>query len=526
MQPSSTTTETSANRQIARAAGTVMITFVFGKLIGLATYLLLGHTFGAGDDLDAYFAANRFSDTLFTLVAGGALASAFIPTFTARLTRDDRQGAWHMASAIANLVVLVLCLLGLLGIIFAPWVVQNLLATGFDDPQKISLTVNLLRIQTPSAVIFGLSGLVMGILNAHQRFLYPALAPSMYQIGIILGVLVLSPRYGVYGAAWGVLIGALLHLLVQVPNLLRLPQRRYTPTLGLRLPAVREVLLLMGPRMLGVAVVNLNFWVNTLIASHYPGGISWLSYSFVLMMMPQGAIAQSIAIASLPTFSAQAASGRLDEMRSSLASTLRVVLLLSVPATVGLILLRRPLVALVYQRGEFTAQSTEMVAWALLWYAAGLVGHCIVEIISRAFYALHDTRTPVTVGIIAMTLNVLFSLGFTGLFEQMGLPPHGGLALANSLATGLETVGLLVLMRRRLNGLEGHKLWQAGLAAVAASAAMIAVLWGLLQMSAGWSNGGVVLAGIALGALVYGGLLTALRVREMRLGWQWLSARL
>jgi putative peptidoglycan lipid II flippase len=516
----------SANRQIARAAGTVMVTFVFGKAIGLFAYLLLGRTFGTGADLDAYLAANRFSDTLFTLVAGGALASAFIPTFTTLLAKDDRESAWRLASAIANLVIIVLVLLGILGAVFAPWVVRNLLARGFEDPQQIALTVRLLRIQVPSAVIFGLSGLVMGILNGHQRFLYPALAPSMYQVGIIFGVLALAPSMGIEGAAWGVVIGALLHLLVQIPQLAHLPQRRYTFSLGLRLPMVREVLILMGPRLIGVAVVNLNFWVNIQIASHYPGGISALTYGFVLMMMPQAAIAQSIAIASLPTFSAQAASGRLDEMRASLAATLRAVLLLALPATLGLILLRQPLVAMLYQRGEFTEQSTQLVAWALLWYSVGLVGHCIVEIVSRAFYALHDTKTPVTVGVIAMGLNVVFSLLFSRLFEQIGVPPHGGLALANSLATGLEMIALLYLMNRRLQGLEGASIWRAALLAGAASAAMSALLWVWLQAGAGQPNWLLVSISIMVGGLAYLGLLIVLRVREIRQGWSWLASRL
>lgn len=523
MQSSSVTT---ANRQIARAASVVMLTFVFGKLIGLASYLLLGRTFGTSLELDAYLAANRVSETLFNLVAGGALGSAFIPMFTTLLTQDDRRGAWRLASAIINLVLVVLIVLGVLTAIFAPWVVENLLASGFEDPAMQQLTVDLLRIQLPSAVIFGISGLVMGILNAHQSFLFPALAPSMYPLGIIFGVLVLSPRLGIYGAAWGVVIGSLLHLLVQAPRLLRLPERRYTPSLGLRFAPTREVLLLMGPRLLGVAVVQLNFWVNTLIASHAEGSISAISYGFMLMMMPQAAIAQSVAIAALPTFSAQAAKGKYEEMRASLASSLRGVLLLSIPASIGLILLRQPLVSFLFERGEFDTQSTEMVTWALLWYAAGLVGHCVVEIVSRAFYALHDTKTPVGVGVAAMTLNALFSLLFWWWFGQMGLMPHGGLALANSLATGLEMMALLYLMRRRLNGLEGKAILQAAGLSLLAAAAMGALLWFWLRTGAQQPDWLLVGVGIALGGALYGLLLVVLRVQEVRQGWAWISARL
>lgn len=515
-----------ANRQIARAAGTVMLTFVFGKAIGLVSYFLLSNTFGTGPEMEAYLAANRFSEILFNLIAGGALGSSFIPVFTTLLTQDDRIGAWRLASSIANLVLLVCILFGLLGGIFAPWVVKHLLVTGFEDPVQQALTVDLLRIQLPSAAVFGLSGLVMGVLNAHQRFLFPALAPSMYPLGIIIGVVVLAPRFGIYGVAWGVLIGSALHLLVQVPQLFRLPARQYIFTLGLRFAAVREVLLLMGPRLIGVGVVQLNFWVNTIVASHEPSSIAYITYAFVIMIMPQAAIAQSIAIASLPTFSAQAARGKLEEMRTSLAAVLRAVLLLSIPATVGLVMLRHPVVALMYQRGAFTRESTDMVAWALLWYAAGLVGHCIVEIASRAFFALHDTRTPVTVTSIAMLLNVAFSLLFWNGFSQLGLPPHGGLALANSLATGLEAIVLLMLMRRKLQGLEGIVILRVvGLGSLSALA-LGGFLWAWLNMLDGQSVWLLTLTGIGLGGAIYGVLLWIFGVSEVRQMVTWVLKKL
>lgn len=505
-----------ANRQIARAAGTVMLAFVFGKVIGLVSYLLLSNTFGTGPEMEAYLAANRFSEILFNLIAGGALGSSFIPVFTTLLTQEDRIGAWRLASSIANLVLLVCTLIGLLGGLFAPWVVSHLLVAGFEDPAQQALTVDLLRIQLPSAAIFGLSGLVMGVLNAHQRFLFPALAPSMYPLGIIIGVVALAPSFGIYGVAWGVVIGSALHLLVQIPQLFRLPDRQYFFTLGLRFKAVREVLLLMGPRLVGVGVVQLNFWVNTVVASHEPSSIAYITYAFVIMIMPQAAIAQSIAIASLPTFSAQAARGKLEEMRASLAAVLRAVLLLSVPASVGLVVLRSPVVALMYQRGAFTRESTDMVAWALLWYAAGLVGHCVVEVASRAFYALHDTRTPVTVTSAAMLLNVFLSLLFWNGFSRLSLPPHGGLALANSLATALEAIVLLVLMRRKLQGLEGMVIFRAvGLASLSALV-MGGFLWTWLSLLVGQPVWLLTLTGMGLGGIIYGGLLWILGVAEAR----------
>lgn len=509
------TTE-SPTRQIARAAGMVMAAFIISNLIGLARQILVAKAFGTGPAMDAFTAANRIPETLFNLVAGGALGSAFIPTFTGLLAQDKREKAWKLASAITNLVFLTVTVVAAIAAIFAPQVVRVLAPGVIADPAQMSLTISLTRLMLPSAVIFGLSGLVMGILNSKQVFFIPALTPAMYQAGMIFGVLVLAPTMGIHGLAWGVLIGAALHLILQLPALLR-QNGAYTLTLGLNLPHVREVARLMGPRLLGVAVVQLNFWINVRLASRQPtGSVAAITFAFALMLMPQAAIAQSIAIAALPTFAAQVAKNRLDEMRSSLAASLRGVIFLALPASAGLIILRQPITALLYQRGEFTAHSTTLVAWALLWYAAGLVGHSVVEILARAFYALHDTKTPVFVGASAMALNVLFSYAFAALFTSWGWMPHGGLALANSLATALEMVVLFFLMRKRLRGIGGGEILRGGLKAALATVGMALALWGWLSK---WGGAAVWLAaggGVLLGGAVYAGVILALGVKEVR----------
>jgi len=519
----------SANRQIARAAATIMAAFVVSKLVGLLASALTAQAFGTSAESEAFFAANRFSEILFNLVAGGALASAFIPTLTGLLARGERAKAWSLVSAVAWWVSLALTVLSLLAILFSRQVVHYILAPGFAaaDPAKEALTAALLRVQVLSAVIFGLSGLVMGVLNAHQKFLLASLAPAMYHIGWISGIYLLAPRYGVHGVSWGVVAGALLHLLIQLPDLLRLPGRRLEFTLGLHLSETRQVALLMAPRLLGVAVVQLNFLLNTYLASLQPeGSVTFIALAFPLMIMPQSAIAQSIAIAALPTFSAQAALSKLDEMRASLAATLRGVLFLSLPASVGLVLLREPLVALLYQRGAFTAESTRNVAWALLWYAAGLVGHCALEIVARAFYALQDTRTPVIVGVGAMTLNLILSIAFSALFTSIGWMPHGGLALANSMATALETILLLALISRRLNGLEGRRTLLSSLKYVAASAAMAGGLVWWLAFSANMRTWQVTLGGLTLGLAMYALGVLILRAEEVQSVWRMLRRRI
>lgn len=515
--------EVNARRQVARAAGTVMVAFVLSNLASLVRQVLVARAFGTQLEMEAFTAANRVSETLFTLVAGGALASSFIPTFTKLLVEEKKREAWKLASAVANLALLALTLISLAAAVFAPQVVRYLLAPGFaqKDPTLEPLTIELLRLMLPSTVFFGLSGLVMGVLNSHQVFFIPALTPSFYQLGMIFGVLFLSPTMGIYGLGWGVVLGSALHLLLQTPSLLRL-KGQYTATLGGDTPSVGEVFRLLGPRLFGASVVELNFWVNTNLASFQPeGSLAAILFGRMLMIMPQAALAQSVATAAMPTLSAQFARGQLAELRSTLAASLRGILVLSIPAALGLILLRQPLIMMLYQRGAFDERSTELVSWALLWYAAGLVGHCLVEVLARAFYAMHDTRTPVMVGAAAMGLNVVFSILFSAWFNRIGWMPHGGLALANSLATALEAAGLLYLMRRRLEGLEGSRLvqgaWQAGLATLAMGAALWAWL-GLVGGQAAWL---VALGGVALGGVVYALVALAVGMGEARWALAW-----
>jgi putative peptidoglycan lipid II flippase len=523
-----TTSAVTANRQIARAAGTVMAAFVLSNLTGLVRQILVSNAFGTSIQLDAYNAASTYPDFMFNLIAGGALASAFVPTLTGFLAKGDRSGGWQLASAIINLVLLVLTGISLVSVFLAPHIVRLIyILKPTLDPQLQSMTAELLRILLISPVIFGVSGLLMGVLNVHQIFLWPALAPSMYWLGMIFGVLALVPSMGIYGLAWGAVLGAGLHFLVQLPTFLRLPERHFSLTLGLHMPAVREVARLMGPRLLGVGVVQINALVNAMLATAQPeGSLTAIKYAWAIMTMPQVVIAQAIAIAALPTFSAQFARGELNGMRASLAATLRGVILLALPATLGLILLRAPVIAVLFQHGEFDAHSTQLVSWALLWYTAGLVGHSVVEIVSRAFYAMHDTKTPVLVGTVAMSLNLLFSILFSAWFERLGWMPHGGLALANSLATALEMIGLLYFMRRRLHGLDGHFLMSGVWPAILATLVMSLALWGWLAALQGRSIWLVAAGGVLLGGVVYGIGVLGLGVTEARSLVRAVSARL
>jgi len=519
----------SAGQQIARATGTVMIAFIVVSLIGVVHQMVITRVFGVSASLDSFYAANRITELLFNLMAGGALGSAFIPMFTGYLTREDKKGAWRLASGVINTVTLILVGVSVLVWIFAPQIVEHGLFILAADANlgQVDETVRMLRIMLPSVVIFGISGLVMGMLNAHQSFLIPALAPGFYSLGIIFGALWLPSSWGIDRLAVGVVLGALAHLLVQLPSLIRLPGRFYQLTVGFRDKAVQKVLALMVPRVIGAGVVQLNFLANTVIAlSLGEGAASAVTLAFALMLMPQRAIGQSAGIASLPTLSAQAELGKTAEMRHLMASILRAMLLLAAPASVGMIILRVPIVQVLYEGGEFSSTATQMVAWALLWYSLGLIGHSLVEVLSRAFYAVHDTRTPVLVGVGAMSLNILLSIVFSRWFQSLGWMAHGGLALANSLATGLESLILLVLVRKKLQGINGREVLKGGLISLAGSAIMGLAVYGFITYVPLSSRVLSLIGGVVIGVTVYALVLWLLRVPELQSAKKALLARL
>lgn len=465
------------SRRVAGAALVVMAFFVISRFTGLAREIIIGARFGTSAEYDAYLAAFRVPDLLFQLVAGGALGSAFIPVFAGYWVKGEKSGAWLLFSRVLNLVTLLLVVLALTAILFAQPLVSGLIAPGFAPGQQ-ALTVQLMRIMLMGTVVFGASGLVMGALNATQHFLWPAAAPVVYNLAIIASAWWLAPRMGIAGLGYGVVAGALGHLLVQLPQLLRTGVV-YTPSADLHDAGVREVLRLMGPRVLGLFFVQMQFLVNTILASGLAtGSLSALNYAWLIMLLPLGIFAQSVATAVFPTFAAQIAAGDADALRRTLSQTLRTVLFLIIPSAVALLAFGPMIVRLLLERGSFTAESTALVAYALAFYALGLVGHASLEIMVRAFYALHNTWTPVLVGVAAMALNILLSIWWV---RYLGF---GGLALANSTATLLEALLLLILLRRRLGGVDGRALaLSVGRTALAAGV-MGAALYPLAQWAA------------------------------------------
>ncbi|HEY3083540.1 MAG TPA: murein biosynthesis integral membrane protein MurJ [Chloroflexota bacterium] len=501
------------SRDLFGAATVMMAAFLLSRLTGLLRTIAIGYRFGTGPELDAYFAANRLSDTLFQIVAGGAVSAAFIPILAGYLTRGERAEAWRMVSALLTIAVGLMAPLSLVLALFAPLVVR--LWGGFDASQQ-GLAVGMLRILLISPTVFALGTLLTSVLNAEGRFLLAALAPTAYNLGIIFGALVLARWYGVYGLALGASLGALLYLLIQLPGLARSGVRVH-PWFGHDHPGVRRVARLMAPRTLGLAVTQLNFLVISVLASPIAGAITALDYAWTLMMLPLGLFAMAISTAVFPTLAAQTASDRLDEMTGTLAASLRVILYLTVPASAGLIVLGEPIVRALLERGEFGPASTALTVVALRFYAIGLLGQATVEIVTRAFYALQDTRTPVAVAAVAMAANLLLGLLLRPLLG------HGGLALALSMASLLEAILLVGLVRRRLHGLDESRLVLSALRSLAGAAVValalalaLAPLEHLVEASGQVGRLALVAAAVGLGASVYVVATLALRSEEPR----------
>jgi putative peptidoglycan lipid II flippase len=516
-----------SGQEIGQAAGIVALAFVLSGVLGVIRQAIIGASFGASSgELDAFYAAYRIPELLFTLVAGGALGSAFIPIFARFLGQDDLEGAWRLASAVITLIALAAGALALVAGIFAPWITANLLIPEAAPTQQ-ALTTELMRIMLVTVVIFAVSGLIMGILNANFHFVTPALAPSMNNLGLIIGALLLAPRFGVYGLAGGAVLGALLHAGIQLPAL-RHVEPRLRIMADLRIPGVVEVLKLMGPRVLGQGVVQINFLVNTVLASGMvPGSYAALTIAFQLMFTVLGVLGQSVGTAVFPSLVAFGVDSDMDGFRRTLAGALRSVLFTSLPASVGMIVLAVPIVATIYERGRWSPDDTIATAWALQFFALGLSAFAMQEVLARAFFALRDTTTPVVIAIGGMILNVILSLLLIRVVQgqynppgQAGQGPFGGLALANTLATMIESVVLWLLLRRRINGLEDRQVLSMAVRVLIAALAMGGiVLFAANVLSQNLNQQApllVLIVGAIVGMLAFEGIAVALQVPEAR----------
>lgn len=432
-------------RKLAQASLIVMVGFVASRLLGLVRAVVLAQQFGTGREYEAFIAALTIPDLVFQVLAGGAVGSAFIPVFKGYFAQDDDEGAWRLTSLVMNLALLVTIPTSLILAIFARPLAE--LVVPAWDPASKDLTATLMRTMLITPAIFAVSGFATSVLNSFQRFLLAALAPIVYNASIIVSALVFWDL-GIEAVAIGVAVGALLHLLIQAPGLIALGMR-YRFGIDLNHPGVREVLRLMGPRMIGLGVTQVNQLVNVILASYLiVGSIGYLNVAWLMLMTPL-VLAMAVSTAVFPTLAEESASNHPDAVREVFLISLRTILFLTVPMAIGLMTLGEPLIRLFFEYGAFTPESTRLTHWALIWYAIGLAGHATVEIVDRVYYALHDTWTPVTAASLAFSINLV--LGLILMWTPLN---YGGLALANSLAALSEATLLMFLIRRRMPSLD------------------------------------------------------------------------
>lgn len=517
---------------IARSAASAGAATMTSRILGLIREQILAALFGAGHAMDAFVVASRVPNLLRDLFAEGAMSAAFVPTFTRCLTRDGKPAAWRLGANTVNALLVVTAALVLLGIVFARPLVQLLTAADYAQvPGQLELTVTLARIMLPLLTLIALAAAAMGMLNSLQHFFIPALSPAMFNVMTIVGAVALVPFAGTIGVrpitliALSTVAGGIAQLVTQWPALHR-EGFRWQRTLDWRDAGLRQVLALMGPGTMGLAATQVNIFVNTWLATREIGAASWLNYAFRIMYLPIGLFGVSIGTAVLPAVARHSAQRDGRAVRETVSDGLALMMMLNVPATVGLIVLASPIVQLLFERRAFTPADTAATAAAVQLYALGLIGYSIVRIASPTFYALGRNRTPVTVSIATVVVNASLNVV---LQQVLGFR---GLALGTSIAALFNAIVLLVLLRAALRGIDGRRLAGAfGKIAVASAsmgaAAIVAETW-----SRAWfpTSGLVPQAGrlllvIVLAVAVLAGAARLLRIREFDEAFAMVTAR-
>ena len=479
-----------AEKLNTRAAGVVGLAVLCSRILGLAREQIFAALFGGGRLMDAFTIAFRIPNLLRDLFAEGALSTSFVTVFSRTIATDGDRAAWRLADKIATLTAIVLSSLTVIGILLAPWLV-HVLAPGFTG-DKAELTITLTRVMYPFILLVSLAALVMGMLNARDVFGVPAMASSFFNLGsIVSGVLIgwyLDPDFGsraLLGAAIGTLIGGALQLGVQLPALRRAGYR-YRYDLRWRDPGVRAILQLMGPSVIAASTTQVNVLINSIFASELGDGPTfWLSIAFRLMQLPLGIFGVALGTVALPLLARMAAAGNMTAFRDELAKGMRLAFLMTIPASIGLIMLAEPIISVLYQHRRFGAMEAAQAAAALRYYALGLSAYAALKVLVNAFYAIDRRKTPMFVSFSAVALNLLLNWVFT---RELGWG-HRGLAFSTACLATSNFLLLYILMRAELRRL--HTGLFLGLLArlLPAAAVLAAVCWvGSHYLLADWAS--------------------------------------
>ena len=527
MTTSSQSAEVPASGEgIARAAGILSLGNVASRVLGLVRQTVIADLFGASPYVSAFVAAARVPTMIYDLLIGGLLSAALVPVFSDYASPQKRQELWHIFSIVLSLAVVILGLIVILLELFAPHVAW-LLGSGFDA-QLQAVTTKMIRIILPAVLFFGLSGMVTGLLYTLKRFTYPAFGAAIYNAGLITCALLLADRVNIYSLALGILLGAMLQLAIQLPDLRDV---RFAFSLDLSHPALRRIAGLYLPIVLGLVISQIGIVIDSNLASRTGGeSIAWMDYATRLIQFPIGMVSAAISLAILPTLSqyASAASNEqpptsnlqppISNFQRTLALGLKMVLMAIIPATIGLFVLATPIVALLYQHGNFDAHDTVQTAMALRYYLLGLTFAAIDLPLVFAFYARKDTLTPALVGVLGVVVYLVVALS---LIQPLGMI---GLILANSAQLTIHALTMLVLLQRRLGGLSGHGIMALAFKTLSASLVMGGMTYlalGGLQSALDASTlvGKLVIVGGAggVGLATYLGMIALLQVEEARL---------
>lgn len=488
---------------VAKSAGIVSIAVMFSRVLGLVREQVFAYYFGAGFLNDAFQLAFRIPNVLRDLFAEGALSAAFVKVFTDYQITKSEEEAWRLASLVLNALAVILSVITIIGIVFARTFV-SIIGRGFS-PEQAALATLLTQIMFPFILLVALAALAMGVLNTKGHFGIPASASTVFNIiSIVCGlgfaywlsggswtvpadpaaIPEMPAQWAVIGMAIGTLIGGAAQFLIQVPSLLRLGFR-FSTALSFIDPGVKRVMWLMGPAILGTSAVQINVLVNTTFVSGIEGGISWLGYAFRLMQFPIGIFGVAIGTASIPVLSRIASEGRIKDFRDTLSSSVNLVFLMTLPSACGLVVLGEPIIRLLYSHGgAFRESDVPMTAWALAGYSIGLTGYAAIKILSPAFYALDDAKTPMIIGVCSIAVNAVGSYFLMNWLSTFGVSPsapdglaHVGVALATSCVALVNFFALAWFMRRRIKRLNGRDVFASFLKIAAASAIMSVVCY-------------------------------------------------
>ena len=489
-------------QSVAKSAGIVSVAVMFSRVLGLVREIIFARYFGAGFLNDAYQVAFRLPNVLRDLFAEGALSAAFVKVFTDYQINKSEEAAWRLASLVMNALAVVLSAITIIGIIFSRQFI-DLIAGGFS-PEKAALATVLTQIMFPFILLVALAAVAMGVLNTKGIFGIPASASTGFNIvSMFVGLgaafwlsggewLVSNDKnaipadaaqWAIIGMAIGTLIGGAAQFLMQLPSLFKIGFR-FVPVLSFTDEGVRRVMKLMAPAILGTSAVQINVLVNTFFVSDIDGGISWLGYAFRLMQFPIGVFGVAVGTASIPVLSRMASERKFGDFRNTLSSSLKLVFLLTLPSACGLVVLGEPIIRLIYERGQFHEGDTTMTAYALAGYSIGLTGYAAIKVLSPAFYALNDAKTPMIIALCSIAVNALASYGFKIVLTNYGVSGtmpsgfgHVGVALATSSVALVNFFALALIMRKRIEGINGSEILRSFVKIAIASALMSAVCY-------------------------------------------------